>query len=324
MNIISLFAGAGGMDLGFIKAGFNLVWSNEYDKHIWDTHCINFPDTELDTHSIVDIDEKHLPECIGLIGGPPCQSFSEAGAKRGTIDPRGQLFWDYIRVLEAKKPLFFVAENVSGLLSARHASDLEKFIQAFNQAGYNVDIHLYRASDYGVPQDRERVLIIGYRKDMNKTFNRAIPLSHKKTLRDALSGLPEPVATRNGQTSTNLAIANHEYMTGGFSSMFLSRNRVRSWDEQSFTILATARQTPLHPQAPKMIKTGVDAFSFVAGFEHLYRRLSVRECARIQTFPDDFIFSYQRIEDGYKMVGNAVPVELAYQVAQQIKKDLML
>jgi DNA (cytosine-5)-methyltransferase 1 len=324
MNIISLFAGAGGMDLGFIKAGFNLVWSNEYDKHIWDTHQINFPDTELNTHSIVDIDEQKLPECIGLIGGPPCQSFSEAGAKRGTTDPRGQLFWDYIRVLEAKKPLFFVAENVSGLLSARHAPDLEKFIQAFNQAGYQVDVHLYRASDYGVPQDRERVLIIGYRQDLNKKFNRAPTVLPVKTLRQTIYGMPEPVATKNGQISHNLALPNHEYMTGGFSSMFLSRNRVRSWDEPSFTVLATARQTPLHPQAPKMVKTGQDAFSFVAGSEHLYRRLSVRECARIQTFPDDFIFSYQHIEDGYKMVGNAVPVELAYQVAKQIKADLML
>ena len=111
-------------------------------------------------------------------------------------------------------------------------------------------------------------------------------------------------------------------MTGGFSSMFMSRNRVRSWDETSFTILATARQIPLHPQAPKMINVGKDKFDFVKEQEDKYRRLSVRECARIQTFPDDYEFIYTKIEDGYKMVGNAVPVELARQIAEKIKKDL--
>jgi DNA (cytosine-5)-methyltransferase 1 len=134
----------------------------------------------------------------------------------------------------------------------------------------------------------------------------------------------EPLATKNGQTNQNQNINNHEYMTGGFSSMYMSRNRVRGWNECSFTILATARQIPLHPQAPKMINIGKDKFSFVTGSERLYRRLSVRECARIQTFPDDFKFLYSKIEDGYRMVGNAVPVNLAKSIALIIKKDLGL
>jgi DNA (cytosine-5)-methyltransferase 1 len=322
-NIISLFSGGGGLDLGFQKAGFDLLWANEYDKTIWATHKLNFPLTELNQNSIANIDEHVIPECIGMIGGPPCQSFSEAGAKKGTADPRGQLFWDYIRVLVAKKPLFFVAENVSGLLSDRHKHELEAFLTAFDAAGYNVDAHLYKASDYGVPQDRERLIFVGYRKDLNKTFTRPT-MSSRVVLKDILHNMPEPLSTKAGQTNVNPLLHNHEYMTGGFSSMFLSRNRVRSWDETSFTILATARQTPLHPQAPKMLKIGIDQFSFVEGQEHLYRRLSVRECARIQTFPDDYIFLYDKIETGYKMVGNAVPVELARQIATSIKNDLNL
>lgn len=112
-------------------------------------------------------------------------------------------------------------------------------------------------------------------------------------------------------------------MIGGFSSIFLSRNRVRSWDEFSFTIQAGGRHAPLHPQAPKMEKIGVDQMRFIPGQENLYRRLSVRECARIQTFPDDFIFHYKDVADGYKMIGNAVPVNLASFLANSINEQIL-
>ncbi len=322
MNIVSLFSGGGGLDLGFKKAGFNILWANEYDNKIWATHEKNFPETKLSKESIVNVNEHEIPNCIGLIGGPPCQSFSEAGAKKGTKDARGQLFWDYIRILKAKKPLFFVAENVSGLLAERHEKDLNAFLKAFNDAGYEVNVNLYKASNYGIAQDRERLIFVGYRKDLNKKFSGLEKSKEKLFLKDVIKNMPEPLATKNGKSNNHPNLENHEYMTGGFSSMFLSRNRVRSWDETSFTIVATARQIPLHPQAPKMIMVGKDQYEFAKGQEDKYRRLSVRECARIQTFPDDYIFVYSRIEDGYKMVGNAVPVELAFKIAKVIKKDL--
>lgn len=320
MQIISLFSGAGGLDLGFKNNDFKIIWANEFDKTIWNTHRHNFPETHLCQKSIVDVKSNNIPNCLGLIGGPPCQSFSVAGAKKGTNDPRGELFWDYIRILIDKKPLFFVAENVTGLLNQRHAKDLEAFMNAFDKAGYNVSVQVYLASDYEVPQDRKRVVFVGYRKDLNKTFVLENQHYKKKLLKDAIYNMTEPFPVKSGEISIDNN--NNEYMLGGFSSMFLSRNRVRSWDETSFTILATARQIPLHPQAPKMIKVEKDKYKFQESFEHLYRRLSVRECARIQTFPDDFLFLYSKIEDGYKMVGNAVPVKLAEKIAQQIKKDL--
>jgi DNA (cytosine-5)-methyltransferase 1 len=111
-------------------------------------------------------------------------------------------------------------------------------------------------------------------------------------------------------------------MNGGFSSIYMSRNRVRSWDEASYTIQAGGRHAPIHPQAPKMPKIGTDERCFAPGFEELYRRLTVRECARIQTFPDDHSFLYDRGSDGYKMVGNAVPVEFARRLALTIAEDL--
>lgn len=320
--VISLFSGAGGMDLGFKNSGFDILWANEYDKNIWKTYEYNFPETHLYKKSILQVKEKEIPECIGLIGGPPCQSFSEAGAKRGTQDARGQLFWEYIRILENKKPLFFVAENVSGLLAQRHEKDLKSFIQAFEQANYNVNVQLYNTKNYGIAQDRERIIFIGYRKDLEKTFSGLKQHKKIKNLQDVIAGMPEAIGVKNGKTSQNLNFSNHEYMLGGFSSLFMSRNRVRSWNETSFTILATARQIPLHPQAPKMEKIDKDKFIFVKEKEFLYRRLSVRECARIQTFPDSHIFQYERIEDGYKMVGNAVPVFFAQQIAKVIREDL--
>ena len=117
-------------------------------------------------------------------------------------------------------------------------------------------------------------------------------------------------------------IPNHEYYVSGFSSIFMSRNRVRAWDEQGFTVQASGRQCQLHPQAPKMLKIDSDHHIFVPGKEHLYRRMTVREVARLQTFPDDFIFIYDDVNVGYKMIGNAVPVNLAYHVALQIRKTV--
>lgn len=320
MKIVSLFSGAGGMDLGFKKAGFDIIWANEFDKNIWATHEKNFKDCILSKESILNISHRDIPDCDGIIGGPPCQSFSEAGAKRGTLDKRGLLFLEYIRILNEKKPQFFVAENVPGLLAQRHRQDLEQFINAFKSAGYNLHYQIYDAQDYQVAQSRQRLVFVGIKKSLKLKFTAPPIIDNPLVLKDVLQNLSIPKPCKNGQS--NHLIDSHEYMTGSFSSMFMSRNRVRSWDESSFTILATARQIPLHPQAPKMVKIDTDKFKFVSGSENLYRRLSVRECARIQGFPDDFLFEYDKIEDGYKMIGNAVPVNLAYAIAQQIKSLL--
>ena len=130
-----------------------------------------------------------------------------------------------------------------------------------------------------------------------------------------------PALPKN-KTNGRLKIPNHEYFTGEYSTIFMSRNRVRAWDEQAFTVQASGRQCQLHPQAPKMQVVEKNKRIFVPGKEKLYRRLTVRECARIQGFPDNFEFIYTNVDDGYKMVGNAVPVELAYIIAKEIKKCL--
>jgi len=324
MEIVSLFSGAGGLDKGFEKAGFNVVWANEYDSTIWETFRLNFPHTKLDMRNIVDVPMNDVPDVDGIIGGPPCQSWSEAGAGRGIEDKRGQLFYEYIRILKGKQPKFFLAENVAGILHPKHAKAFSNIIQEFGNAGYKVSHELLNANDYDVPEDRLRVIVVGYRKDLGKKFEFPKPQTNKLVLRDAIYDLrlAKPAKDGNRTNGDELKVSNHEYMNGGFSTIYMSRNRVRSWNEPSFTIQAGGRHAPIHPQAPKMKFIEQNKRVFMPGKEHLYRRLSVRECARIQTFPDDFVFRYENIADGYKMIGNAVPVNFAFHIAKKIHEDM--
>ena len=262
----------------------------------------------------------------GIIGGPLCQSWSETGSLKGIEDARGQLFYEYIRILRDTQPLFFVAENVSGMLAKRHATAVSGFMKLFDEAGYDVNLKMLNANDYDVPEDRDRVFYIGFRKDLHiDDYKYPKPQEHKPTLREAiwdLQGTAIPAREKNHTNGDACVVPNNEYFTGAFSPIFMSRNRVRSWDEPGFTVQASGRQCQLHPQAPKMIKVEKNLQKFVEGKEHLYRRMTVREVARVQSFPDDFKFIYDEVNYGYKMIGNAVPVNLAYHVALSIIETL--
>lgn len=328
MKIISLFSGCGGLDLGFERAGFEIPIANEYDPTIWETYKINHPSTKLIEGDIRNIQESDFPDDIdGIIGGPPCQSWSEAGSLRGINDSRGKLFYDYIRILKSKQPKFFLAENVSGMLANRHSEAVRNIIEMFKECGYDLTVSLVNAKDYGVPQERRRVFYMGFRRDLGVRFKFPVgsTADEKKrlTLRDTIWDLQftaVPAGARNYHNPQ--AVNNNEYFTGAYSPIFMSRNRVKGWDEQAFTVQASGRQCQLHPQAPKMKFIEQNKREFVKGKEHLYRRMTIREIARIQGFPDDFKFIYNYTDDAYKMIGNAVPVNLAYEVAVAIKQAL--
>ena len=322
MKIASFFSGAGGLDLGFTNAGFELAYANDNWEGCWETFEKNHK-IQIDKRSITDVKPEEIPEVTGFVGGPPCQSWSLAGAMKGINDPRGRLFWDYVQLIEKKQPLFFLAENVPGMLSDTHKPEFMKIIKKFWDIGYVVSFMTMDARYYGVPQERKRVIVVGYNKKLGKKFEFPMGKGRWVTLREAIGNLPEPKsASEKNKTNGKLDIPNHEYMNGGFSSIYMSRNRVRDWGEQSFTIQAGGRHAPIHPQAPKMKFIEQNKREFVKGKEHLYRRLSVRECARIQTFPDNFVFYYNDIADGYKMIGNAVPVKLAEALARKIMEDI--
>lgn len=308
MRVLSLFCGCGGMDLGFERAGHKVIWSNDNYKWACETYSKNF--------SIEPVREdirkvEHFPDSDIVIGGYPCQGFSLAG-NRNVFDKRNYLYLEFARVLEAVQPRFFVAENVKGVgtpfKSAPRALDIME--RRFRSCGYRVVSELLNAKDYGVPQDRERVFIVGVREDLHKEYafpkrsHGRRPLKPQVTLRQAIGDLPPP---EDGEY----------YDHTGFSSRYMSRNRIRGWDEVSFTIQANGRHVPLHPSCPLMKRMEQDKWEFTADIGK-YRRLSVRECARIQSFPDEFQFEGP-LNSKYRQIGNAVPPLLAQAIASELK-----
>lgn len=325
-KLVSFFSGCGGLDLGFEQAGFDVVWANEFDSSIHETYRFNHPNTFLCGKDIRAIDVSEIPDCDGFIGGPPCQSWSTGGSMRGLDDKRGMVFLDYIRLIEGKRPKFFVIENVAGIISDHHFVTFHGFLSTLSEAGYKVHYSVFNTSHFGIPQERLRVIVVGIRNDLNCDFN--FPVSKegvKVTIKDAIGDIeiqPRPYLKGEKVEMVRGSLSNNDYFAGSFDKYYFERNRRRSWDEVSYTIVASANVIPLHPNSPEMVRDNKRGWHFIEGEENKYRRLSVRECARLQSFPDDFVFYYQDIRDGYKMVGNAVPPKLACFVADEIKKAL--
>lgn len=343
-NILGLFCGAGGLDLGIELAGldviigeektneifkskesfntnrekgiFHHVYANDIFKEALETYQRNFPETVF-THNKDIRKIKEFPKADLVVGGPPCPGFSEAGP-RLVDDPRNFLYIHYIRCLMQIKPKFFIMENVKGMLTLGKGEVFRQIKQDFEAAGYKVYHKLVNARDYGVPQLRERVFLVGVREDIDfeyifpePTHGEGMLLKPYVTLREAIGDLEEDPG---------------DYFTGSYSSIFMSRNRKKRWDEQSFTIQASGRQAPIHPGGLPMEKVGKDKWIFPDGEEN-NRRLSVKEIARIQTFPDWFEFSdggnektaqNGRLDKKYKQIGNAVPVQLARAIARPL------
>ena len=325
MRVVSFFAGCGGLDLGFEQAGFQVVWANELEPIICETYIKNHPNTELFLGDINDINPEDIPECDGFIGGPPCQPWSVAGSQRGLDDKRGLLFLKYIDLIKAKRPLFFLIENVKGILDDKFKVVFQDIIYRLTIAGYNVHWKLIDAVNYQVPQNRERVFILGFREELHIKYE--FPLFSCKvpiTLNQAIGDITELPAKYMGNDviKLNLQRPNHDVLISDFGQFYYRGNRRRGWQQPSFTIHATADNIPLHPSSPKMLFYGHENWSFQMEKLSNYRRLSVRECARLQTFPDNFIFVCKDIKATYKMIGNAVPPRLSKILAKSILKVL--
>lgn len=297
---VSLFCGAGGLDLGFEQAGFKTLWANDYDKDACKTHQ-NWSKAKVFCGDISKVDIETIPSSDIILGGFPCQGFSLSGPRK-IDDSRNVLYKHYVKIVKAKQPKIFVGENVKGLLTMADGKIIDAIINEFSQCGYDVFYQLVNARDFGVPQDRERVIICGFRKDLHvKDFEIPIPKNRKMTMQEALAGMPEPTED--------------EVCNAPYSSRFMSRNRKRGWDDVSYTIPAMAKQVTLHPSSPDMEKVDKDLWKF--GDNGITRRFSWREAAVIQTFPRYVEFQGD-IVSKYKQIGNAVPVKLAEYVATHL------
>lgn len=395
-NIISLFSGAGGMDKGFIDAGFNIVWANDFDKDAVNTYKKNLGN-HIVLGDITKITSSEIPNNVDVvIGGFPCQGFSVNNTKRNMQDKRNFLYKELLRIVKDKKPKVFVAENVKGLLSMENGRVIKMIKSDFEKLGYKVDYNLLLASEYGVPELRERVIIIGNRIGVEnlypqathyfnyKNYSKRKELPSSPTVEETIGFLAderlrdysfkingrtindhiasEKVADkfwkrkypinqfdicdylkywRNKSGWTTAKVDKHfgyKYTAGhwfrkdngsgsipkpedwwelkkilGFDDKydkevttlelkditFEQSLRISNWDRPSDTITAT--QPEIHPNKK--------------------RRLSVRECAMIQTFPDDFIF-VGSLNSKYRQIGNAVPVLMATKIAECVKKML--
>lgn len=308
MKVISLFSGAGGMDWGFKKAGFEVIWANDIYQYAREAYKKNFG---LEPKAGDIRKHRKFPKADVLIACNPCQGFSMIG-KRVESDKRNLLYREIFKVLKIVRPKYVVIENVKGLKLLYEGKFFDRIENAFKRHGYRVYSQILDAKDYGVPQHRERIIIVGLRKDIKVQYEFPTPthgtgpgLRPYVTLRKAIGRMPAPKPSEY-------------YSRDDWSFFYMSRNRRARWDDVSFTIQAEGREVALHPGSPPMMKAGKDRFVF-KGPKERYRRLSIKECARIQTFPANFKFC-GFLESQYRLIGNAVPPRLAMHIAESIKK----
>lgn len=299
MDVVSLFSGAGGLDLGFIQAGHTIVWANDIYDDAVATYRRNIGD-HIVKKDIKEIPSDEIPDCDIVIGGFPCQGFSVANTKRNTKDERNSLYKELLRVIRDKQPMFFLAENVKGILSLNKGETFKMILNDFSSFNYNVQYKVLNSADYGVPQTRERVIIVGVRNDVNFTFHYPSPTNSKDgednlakwvSVSDAIGSLPDPDEPNY--------LYNHIYSKYKLNFNGYIGHRPIDPDKPAPTVTARGDN-----------KGGVVILPHPNGL----RRMTCRELAIIQSFPMDFEFIGNR-SSIYRQIGNAVPVRMAYYVA---------
>lgn len=314
MKVVSLFAGCGGLDLGLVKSGHNIVLATDIDKDCKITYDYNFDHTLL-LKDVKELKGEELPEYDLLTGGFPCQGFSVANLYRDVKDERNELYLEIVRLLNETNPNYFLAENVPGILSLGKGKVVNQIIKEFSECGngYRVEKYLLNAADYGVPQARKRVIFLGVSDNVDKykadllfqnfppqpthSPNGDLGRDSYNTLKDAIGDLPEPY-TEEGEKINNHYGTKHKVKINGYMG-----NRALSWDKPSPTMVG---------------RGGGTGGPVIAVHPNLNRRFTVRETARIQSFPDNFIF-HGSISSQFRQIGNAVAVNFAYHLGKVLK-----
>lgn len=311
-TILSLFSGCGGLDLGFLggfqflgkkykKHNFEIVWSNDIEKSACETYSKNLNHKIIcgDIRDLIQADQKELknpiPTSIDVVfGGFPCQDFSHAGKRKGFEAERGTLYQSMGRIIKKTQPKVFLAENVKGLLTMNNGEAIKQIINDFGELGYNVSYKLFLTADFEVPQKRERVVIVGTRKDVLPAFV-----------------FPKPVLNEKSWIPLEEAIGDLENIKeGGFENHFWSKAKKNKGQGNGIV----SKDKP----GPTMRAEHHGNIEFHWNEK---RRLSAREAARIQSFPDDFIF-YPSTSSAYKQIGNAVPPVFSWYLADSVEKFL--
>ena len=372
LTSIDLFSGCGGLTKGFSMVGVRSIFASDIDENCERTFTSNFPDTPFLCKDITTITKEEVDALTGgvvpdiIIGGPPCQGFSLANKRRNKIkdDPRNKLFYGFVKFINWYSPKAFVMENVKGLLSMQKGEVIKTIVEEFTNAGeygYNVAYKVLRASDFGVPQNRERVILIGFRKDLNIQPHHPEPYEqdHLLTVDEAISDLPQIGAGQGTEVQEypqepqneyqRLMRANSQYvlnhvamkhtarLIARFEAIKPGQDLLDVWETHG----ALKRGAPNEKSTIKFHQNNqrlygnMPAPTIAASFQsnfvhpHLNRNFTAREGARLQSFPDDFVFegmrtkmSWEKGLSQYQQIGNAVPVLLAKAIAESVVKQL--
>ena len=325
-KIISLFSGCGGLDLGFHQEGYETVWANDFDHWACETFKKNIGDVivEGDIEQIDPYDNSSIPDCDIVLGGFPCQDFSMIWKRPGLDGERGNLYKSFLRVVDAKKPKVFVAENVKGLLTANNKKAIKQIVSDFESIapGYKVKVKLYNFADYGVPQLRERILIVGIRSDIDFDFEHPDPTHSAKdeellphvTAGEALANIPDDAKNIEQQNLSPKTVEKLKLISAGGNFTDIPKDHplyVKGMISHVYR--------RIHPDEPS--KTIIAAGGGGTWGYHYPepRSLNNRERARLQSFPDDFEF-VGTMTQVRKQIGNAVPPQGVRELAKTLKK----
>ncbi len=315
LNVVSLFSGCGGGDEGmrggfiynnkqYRKLKFKCIYATDINEKALNTFALNFPESKIVVGDITKTDEKDIPACDIVVGGFPCQSFSTVNPTKNPFDARGNLYKEMVRVVKAKQPMAFIAENVKGLMTLHKGQIFNSVKTAFENAGYQIFSQLLCAADYGVPQLRERVIIVGIRKDLCKhdfvfppktTPNRDTPLS----VCVPVLALPEQKYYFSQKAVEGMKHAKNN----------MKRGLAQDLSKPCLTITSHLAKVSINSRDPVLL---------VDPERELYRRFTPREAARIQSFPEDFSFAGTEA-DAYRQIGNAIPPVMFWHVSRQLE-----
>jgi len=314
LKVASLFCGCGGMDLGILggfdflgvsypRSAFDIVYAVDNDAYCTKIYNANF-EHKCQVKDVREINPEQMPDFDLLVGGFPCQSFSISAQnppRLGFKDERGMLFFEMVKILKTKKPRAFIAENVKGLLSANNKQAFPMILKEFSEAGYHVQYHLVNASKFGVPQKRERVIIVGFQDERDEAMFRFSCFgSASAVLRDVI----------DESENQNESLFFSDKAVAGMMAVRdkMNKGRVQKLDEPCNTISAHLAKVSLNSTDPVLM------------IGDRYRRFSCREAARIQSFPDSFVLDCVSSIRQYKAIGNAVPPVMMWHIANSVQR----
>jgi DNA (cytosine-5)-methyltransferase 1 len=320
-NFIEVCSGAGGLSTGFMNQGFKPILLNDFDKTCCKTLEKNHKDNKIIHGSFVDIDYSEYKDVDIMMGGVPCQAFSQAGKRLGLEDARGNLLIEFIKIVKRVKPKVFLIENVKGLLTHESGNTFQGILDVLEEIDkYNIHYKVLNANDYGVAQKRERLIIIGVDKEIKKEYKFPEKENYKPVLEDVLINVPESKGLEYSESKKRIMSmvpqggcwvnlpeeVQREYMKASYNSGGGKRGIARRLSMKEACLTLTTSPCQKQTERCHPIET---------------RPLNIREYARIQSFPDTYEFM-GTVTQQYKQIGNAVPVKLAEKLAQSIKKVL--